>query len=573
MAYINENDVQNIREQADIVDVLSDYLTLQPKGKNYVALCPFHNDHSPSLIVSKDKQIFSCFRCQITGNVFSFIMQYENVSFQEAIQAVAKKIGYNLKVTGDATNQVHKKEYEIYNLATKYYINNLNTNDGIPAKKYLESRGINEDIIKEFKIGLATNHPRNLYQLLTKKGYPLEDLDSLGLINKSGSEIYDVFSSRIMIPITNFNGEVVAFTGRIYNGENTAKYLNTKETKIFRKSNILFNYANAKRAIREKGEIIIVEGNMDAIMVSAKGIKNVVALMGVALSNEQIKEINKLKARVVLMLDNDEAGLEATKKVGQKLVENNIDTFVVRLNGAKDPDEYIRSFGIDALNDNIKHAQSYLDFILNALKANKDLQNIQDVVKYIKEVLQQVSSLDALTKDTIISNLSREYQLDKNILMQNLKEKPQEVKEKKEEKVISKPSKYSLASEKILYAMMCDSKYIRIYKEKLGYFKEKIERIIASEIVYYNNNHNGINLADFNTYIYDKDEIRDKVMAIIARNDGDITTDEVNKCIDVVLQELKKDEIESLKKQLKGETDINKKMEILAKITEIKKEV
>ena len=573
MAYINENDVQNIREQADIVDVLSDYLTLQPKGKNYVALCPFHNDHSPSLIVSKDKQIFSCFRCQITGNVFSFIMQYENVSFQEAIQAVAKKIGYNLKVTGDATNQVHKKEYEIYNLATKYYINNLNTNDGIPAKKYLESRGINEDIIKEFKIGLATNHPRNLYQLLTKKGYPLEDLDSLGLINKSGSEIYDVFSSRIMIPITNFNGEVVAFTGRIYNGENTAKYLNTKETKIFRKSNILFNYANAKRAIREKGEIIIVEGNMDAIMVSAKGIKNVVALMGVALSNEQIKEINKLKARVVLMLDNDEAGLEATKKVGQKLVENNIDTFVVRLNGAKDPDEYIRTFGIDALNDNIKHAQSYLDFILNALKANKDLQNIQDVVKYIKEVLQQVSSLDALTKDTIISNLSREYQLDKNILMQNLKEKPQEVKEKKEEKVISKPSKYSLASEKILYAMMCDSKYIRIYKEKLGYFKEKIERIIASEIVYYNNNHNGINLADFNTYIYDKDEIRDKVMAIIARNDGDITTDEVNKCIDVVLQELKKDEIESLKKQLKGETDINKKMEILAKITEIKKEV
>ena len=573
MAYINETDVQNIREQADIVDVLSDYLTLQPKGKNYVALCPFHNDHSPSLIVSKDKQIFSCFRCQITGNVFSFIMQYENVSFQEAIQTVAKKIGYNLKVTGDVTNQVHKKEYEIYNLATKYYINNLNTNEGIPATKYLESRGINEDIIKEFKIGLATNHPRNLYQLLTKKGYPLEDLDSLGLINKSGSEIYDVFSSRVMIPITNFNGEVVAFTGRIYNGENTAKYLNTKETKIFRKSNILFNYANAKRAIREKGEIIIVEGNMDAIMVSAKGIKNVVALMGVALSNEQIKEINKLKARVVLMLDNDEAGLEATKKVGQKLIENNIDTFVVRLNGAKDPDEYIRSFGIDALNDNIKHAQSYLDFILNALKANKDLQNIQDVVKYIKEVLQQVSSLDALTKDTIISNLSREYQLDKNILMQNLKEKPQEVKEKKEEKVISKPSKYSLASEKILYAMMCDSKYIRIYKEKLGYFKEKIERIIASEIVYYNNNHNGINLADFNTYIYDKDEIRDKVMAIIARNDGDITTDEVNKCIDVVLQELKKDEIESLKKQLKGETDINKKMEILAKITEIKKEV
>ena len=573
MAYINEIDVQNIREQADIVDVLSDYLTLQPKGKNYVALCPFHNDHSPSLIISKEKQIFSCFRCQITGNVFSFIMRFENLGFQEAVQTVAEKIGYNLKITGDIGNKALKKEFEVYNLATKYYINNLNTEQGLNAKKYLDNRGINDEIIKEFKIGLALPKPNDLYQLLTKKGFSLEDLDTLGLINKNGSEIYDVFTSRIMIPITNFNGDVVAFTGRIYNGENTAKYLNTKETKIFRKSNILFNYANAKKTIREKGEIIIVEGNMDAIMLSASGIKNVVALMGVALSNEQIKEINKLKARVVLMLDNDEAGLEATKKVGQKLIENNIETFVVRLNGAKDPDEYIRTFSVDALNDNIKHAQSYLNFILNALKANKDLQNIQDVVKYIKEVLQQVSSLDDLTKEAIITNLSSEYHLDKSVLKQNLKDKPREVKEKKEEQVISKPSKYSLASEKILYAMMCDSKYIRIYKEKLGYFKEKIERIIASEIVYYNNKHNGINLADFNTYIYDKDEIKDKVMAIIARNDGDITTDEVNKCIDVVLQELKKDEILSLKKELKTETDINKKMEILAKITEIKKEV
>ena len=368
MAYISEEELNNIRSNADIVDVISDYLDLKQRGRNYVAVCPFHDDHSPSLVVSRERQMFTCFTCKTSGNVFSFVMKYENVSFPEAVQIVAKKIGYTLK--GDFSNfkeSKYKKEYEIMDFVTKYYTNNINTTSGINALKYLENRGITKDIIKEFNIGLALDKRDDLYNILLKKNYSLEDLSDLGLVNKINLNVYDTFINRIMIPIENLQGSVVGFTGRIYNGEeDTAKYLNTKETKIFKKGSILFNYHNARNAIRETKTVVVVEGNMDAITLSAKGIKNVVALMGVAMSQVQIDTLKKLNVPIILMLDNDAAGLDATLKNGELLRKAGVDTRVVRLSGAKDPDEYIRAKGVDALKDNIKHAISFLDFLLEA---------------------------------------------------------------------------------------------------------------------------------------------------------------------------------------------------------------
>ncbi len=575
MAYINEEEILKIRQEADIVDIISAYLPLQQKGRNYVALCPFHDDHSPSMVVSKERQIFNCFTCRTGGNVFSFIMKFKNVGFLEAVEMVAQKIGYNLKVEHKTENPVLQKEYLMYDLATKFYQNNLNTAAGSEAKKYLHNRGITDDIIKEFKIGLALKDKDKLSKLLMQKKYSLEEIEKLGLVNKSGIDITDTFANRIMIPITNFNGQVVAFTGRIYNEENTAKYINSRETSIFKKSHILFNYHNAKKMIREANEVIVVEGNMDAIMLSSKGLKNVVALMGVALSNEQINELKKMRVPVVLMLDNDNAGLEATKELGQKLIDAQIPTKVVRLTGAKDPDEYIRAFGMEALKENIAQASSYIDFKLNYLQENKNLQTIPDVVKYVKEVLASIGNVDDLTKDMVISNLSTKYNLDKELLKANLKNAGSEpvshqpVRDKK----ISK-SKYERATDYILYAMMLDSKYIRIYKERLGYLKNKIERIIFSQIVYYNNSYNDINIADFTSFIQDNEEINAKVMDIIAENQvNEVNMTEFNKCIDVIHAELKKEEIKKLKTMLQNELDVNKKVEILAKIAEMKKEV
>ena len=364
MAYIKEEEINAIRDQADIVDIISNYLSLKPKGRNYVAVCPFHDDHSPSLVVSKERQMFNCFTCRTGGNVFTFVMKYENVGFIEAIKIVADKIGYNLNIgnLSDFTSQ-NKEDYEIMDFAQKYYLNNIFTKDGIAARKYLEKRGIDEAIIKEFNIGVALDSKDTLYKLLTNKKYSLDKLVNLGLANKFDANVYDTFSKRIMIPIENLKGQVVGFTGRIYNGEvDTAKYMNTKETEIFKKGNILFNYHNARQSIREEKKVIVVEGNMDAIKLSASGIKNVVALMGVALSKEQIDVLKKLKVPIILMLDNDSAGLEATVKNGDELQKYDLDIRVVRLTDAKDPDEYIRSKGLAALKDNIEHATNYLDF-------------------------------------------------------------------------------------------------------------------------------------------------------------------------------------------------------------------
>ena len=423
MAYIKDEELSAILERADIVDIIGDYLSLKQRGKNFLAVCPFHDDHSPSLVVSRERQIFNCFTCRTGGNVFTFVMKYENVTFLEAVKIVADKVGYNLSINNYTDYSLRNKEdYEIMDLAKKFYLNNIFTEQGVNARKYLENRGINEAIIREFNIGLSLSKKDTLYKLLSNKKYDLDKITDLGLVNKVGLDIYDVFTNRIMIPIEDLKGQVVGFTGRIFNNEvDTAKYMNTKETEIFKKGHILFNYHNARKSIRELKEVIVVEGNMDAITLSSKGIKNVVALMGVALSQEQINVLKKLKVPVILILDNDNAGLDATVKNGELLINAGVDTKVVRLNGAKDPDEYIRLKGIDSLKDNIKHALKYIDFKLEYLKNNKNLNNMEDLIEYVKEVIFSLNNADDLTKELVISKISKDYEIDADILKRELK--------------------------------------------------------------------------------------------------------------------------------------------------------
>ena len=579
MAYIKDEEINAIREGADIVDIISGYLSLKQRGKNFLAVCPFHDDHSPSLVVSRERQMFNCFTCRTGGNVFTFIMKYENVSFVEAVKIVADKIGYNLNIANLSDfSTANKEDYEIMEFSKKFYLNNIFTEKGISARKYLEERGIDESIIKEFNIGLSLDSKDTLYKLLNSKKYNIDKASDLGLINKVGLDIYDVFSNRIMIPIENLKGQVVGFTGRIFNGEkDTAKYMNTKETEIFKKGQILFNYHNARNSIREEKCVIVVEGNMDAIKLSASGIKNVVALMGVALSKEQIDVLRKLKVPIILMLDNDSAGLEATVKNGDELQKYDVDLRVVRLTDAKDPDEYIRIKGVDALKDNIKHALKYVDFKLEYLKNNKNLNNMEDLIIYVKEVISSLNNEDDLTKELVISKISKDYEIDAEILKQELNNKiVQDTKKEtlKKEVTKSKISKYQNAVSKILYSMMCDPTYITVYKNRLGYFKEKKERMLASEIVYYNTVHNNINIADFLTYMMPQEELFAFINEIISENNNTIVSlDEFNSCVDVVLKILKKDEIVELKEKIKQELDVNKKLELIAKLTELKKEV
>ena len=576
MAYISNEEINEIRSRANIVDIISGYLQVSSKGKNYVALCPFHNDHSPSLIISPEKQIFNCFTCRTGGNVFSFVMKYENVSFAEAVSIVAKKVGFNLKndVFVKSENK-YSKDYEIYEYAMKYYLNNINTTDGSKARDYLLKRGINETIIKEFKLGYSGSSKDTFYKLATNKGWDIETLNKLGLINKVNENVYDTFINRVVIPIENLKGEVVGFTGRIFNGEdNTAKYLNTKETEIFKKSSLLFNYHNAKNYIRDRKSVIVVEGNMDAIKMSAKGFKNVVALMGVALSNEQIDILKRLKVPVILMLDNDNAGEEATIKNGESLINSGVNTKVVRLSGAKDPDEYLEKFGIDAMQNNIDKAIKYIDFKIECLKKDKDLSNMEDLITYVKEVINSINSEDNLTKEIILSKISKDYAIDIDVLKSNLKtEVKKDVKKEETQEVRDKKlTKYQKASHKVLYYMLMDSKYINLYKNTLGYFKERIERVLASEIVYYESNNGNIDVADFTTTIMESEDEYEFLQIILSENGNtSVSDEEFNSCVKAILDIYKKDEIIKVKGLIASELDQTKKEELVKKLIDLKR--
>ncbi len=574
MQAISEEKINEIRNSADIVSIISDYIPLKMQGRNYFGVCPFHDDHNPSMSVSKERQLFKCFVCNKGGNVFTFVKDYENISYIEAVKRVADKVGIPLEIGNiKKESSKFKLEYEIMDYATKIFQNNLNSKEGIKAKEYLLNRGITDKIIKDFRIGLALDDNTYLYNVLTKKNYDINLLDELGLITKDGIKGYDKFQNRIMFPLTDLQGNTVGYTGRIYNGEDSAKYINTKETKIYKKGNTLFNYYNAKNYIRSEKCAILVEGNMDAIRVYSSGIYNVLALMGTSITKEQVDILKKLRVPIILMLDNDNAGALATMNVGSELEKENVVVKVVRLEGAKDPDEYIIKYGIDKFKNTIANSINYFDYKLKYLKENKNLNNTEELVLYIKSVIKLLDKEDNLTKEITLKKLSEEYNIDYDTLKKEVNFKEQvEVKVKPVMK--KNKNKYQECVNFILYYMMSDSKYIKIYNKRLGYLKNKEERDLVTEIEYYIDKHGKINMADFLSYIENYDNLKEMVNNIcgsvnVEDLDENIFMDYINVIIDI----LDKEELINIKNKIHNGLDINEQMKNIKQQIEIKKKI
>ena len=567
MPLVSNEKLNEIRAKADIVEIVREYVPLEVAGKNYKGVCPFHEDHSPSMSVSPDKQIYKCFACGASGNAFQFVQNIENISFIEAVKKIADKIGVPLDIgeIKKTSSSKYEEEYKTMNLAMLYFQNNLNSLDGKKALEYLSSRGLDEKTIKDFNIGLSPLDNK-LYKFLTSKKVDIEVLSKLGLVNQNGLNYYDLFRNRIMFPIHDAEGNVVGFTGRIYNNEDEAKYVNSKETIIFKKSNILFNYHRAKNEDRLKHHLILVEGNMDAIRMYENGFLNTVALQGTALTNEQVELINKLRCkRVTLMFDNDNAGALATMTNGEILLKANIPIDVVRLSLKKDPDEYILTYGKEAMEDNIAHAESFINFKLNYLKNNKNLNDTRDLVNYLKEVVNSLKDEDDLTKEVTISKLSKDYDISIDTLKEMLPSKEskvinKEINPKKEKAITNK--KLTLSIYHILYYMMNDERFIKIYQDELGFFNEKVYRGIAAEIIYYLQKYGKINLADFLTYQETsplKDEIRDILDLVTDDNPDPI---KMHEYINNVKEYNLNMKIKSIKEELKSESDVLRQEEL-----------
>lgn len=569
MAMIPSEEVNLIRKEADIVDVIGSYINLVPKGKNYFGVCPFHNDHSPSLSVSPDKQIYRCFTCLASGNVFTFVQNYENISFVEAVKKVSDKIGHHLDVDTKQT-RVNHKYYEMMDLSNKIFINNMNSSLGKEAKDYLiNERKLTEDIIKEFNIGLALKDNK-LNKILTSKGYSEKEILDMSLGVKSDNELIDMFRNRITFPITNDKGEIIAYSARIFHNEDASKYINSKESIIFKKGSTFYNYDKCRLEALKTKSVIIVEGQMDAIRVYSSGIKNVIATMGTALTSEHIKLLKRLNSKVILMMDNDDAGEKSTLSNGEALIKEGIEVFVVRLSGEKDPDSYIIKNGVESFTNLIKNAITFFDFKLKYFKKNKNLSKSDDLALYINTVIDELNkSDDEILKSVTINNLAKEYDIDKKVLegklVKNVKVNVNEFK-----RVKPKLNKFHQAAEAILYLMLNYSKYIRKYKIELNYFPEEKYKLMANDIMAFKEINGEFNLADFMTYIEDL-EYKEDFYRILSDYQDKILESEFDDYVEIIKKWIKEKRINNLKEQLKNETDINKKEEINDLIIKIKK--
>ena len=578
MAQITKEEINQIQRSADIVNIIGSYLDLVKKGKNYFAVCPFHDDHSPSLCVNRERGIYTCWTCHETGSVFNFVENIENVSFLEAVKIVAEKSGIELNVDFK-TQSKYDPMYDAYELAIKYYQNNLKSALGENAHKYLNDRGLNDEIIDEFEIGFASKELDNLTKLFIAKGYDEETLIDSGLINR-GKSLYDLFRDRITFPIHNQNGKPVAFSARIYEKrDNEAKYINTKETPIFKKGEILFNYHRAKNEAKKLKKIILVEGQMDAIRVYASGIKNVVATMGTALTDNHINLLRKLNVDIVLCFDADSAGEKATLLAGELLQKHGINPFVVRLNLEKDPDEYIVKHGVLAYQNLIDHPLGFFEFKTKIFSKNKNFDKAEDVTKYINSILEELKkSDDEILIESTINSLSKEFNINKNTLMRKfgmIDAKPiQGVKTKEETKL--KKKRLSLEQdvcEKLIYYMVCDTKYIRLYQQELSYLPISKYAEIASDILAFYIKYNYINMADFITEERDSEHLNE-ILEIFDNNINlELIDNDFVGFIEKIKEIQKKNTIDMEINDIKSSTDINEQLKLLDELIKLKKDV
>ena len=572
------DEINQIRSSVNIVDIISGYIPLTRRGKNFFGVCPFHDDHSPSMSVSKEKQIYTCFTCGATGNVFKFVMNYENVSFLEAVNIVANKAGIKTDIRVSSKikrDDKYKELYEIYDISQKLYRNNLSASVGLHAREYLSKRGIDADVIKEFGIGLSLKKNTMLSDFLIKKNFKMQAILKSGLVNQNVNGYYDMYYNRIMFPLWNLNGQVVGFSGRIYDTNDSSKYINTKETDIFKKGELLYNFHRAKDEARRVDTIIIMEGFMDVIRAYTVGIKNVVATMGTAVTKNQALLIKRMAKNVVLCFDGDSAGGKATMSCSEVLATIGVIPKVVRLEENLDPDEYIIKYGKDAFLNKLDNPINIMDFKLNYLKEKKDLSNQVEYSNYIKEMLLElVKTDDDILISLTLNKISEESKLSVEFLEKQLNslkgEKKIEEKPIINKAPIHKKNKYEIACQNLLYYMMTDSKVINKYISNNVYMPILKYQILAREICHFYNNNNYISQADMFTVLQNNDLIHtlEEITSLSLKDN--FSDEEIDDYIHVIYQYNVEEQTKKLKLELKKEMNASKKALIAQKIMDLR---
>ncbi len=482
--------IERIRNQIDIVEIISEYFNLTKKGKNYISVCPFHQDKNPSLTISPTKQIFKCFACGQGGDVISFVSDYEKITLQQAIKKLALKLGIEIVIEQQETIY-NQKEVKILNAlqdANDFFMNFLMTENGKQALLYAQSRNINLDLIEKFKIGFSSND--TLISYLKSKNHDESDLINASLMTRNNESF---FKNRLTFAIENIDGVIVGFSGRVLDKIQEPKYLNSSDNSLFNKSSLLYNFFNAKKTINSLGEVIIVEGFMDVIAFAKANINHVIALMGTNLSSKHASLLSGYK--VILMLDNDKAGLKATLNTIQILIKNKITPQIVDNETNLDPDEIFNQGQEQLLLKIVNKRLHWIEFIYKKLLPKKDLDSVKPIEDFIKEFKTYLLLTNELEWEFYINKICNHFNLSKEAIISLL---PPRIKEQQNNynviKVMNKNHDFSIKPKNYSYilirSMLKNSHFISIYKASNLKFDDYQLMSIGKYLLNYKKNSN-----------------------------------------------------------------------------------
>jgi DNA primase len=444
---IPESKIEEIRHATSIVDVISEHVQLRKRGKNYVGLCPFHSEKTPSFTVSEEKQIFHCFGCHIGGNVFKFLTEYQKISFVEAVQELAEQLGITIEVDQvDYSEQQSEQEilYDINTEAAKYFSNNLlNDDEGEYARKYLQDRKIKTQTIRSFGLGYSLQGWENFINYAKQKKIDLDRAANLGLIGKSNDgRYYDKLAGRLIFPIFSPNGRVIAFAGRLLDSKDKGgKYINSPESPIYIKGRILYGLSFAKDDIRRLDKAIIVEGYMDLISLYQSGIKNVVAASGTALTDDQVQLLSRYTKNVILLFDADTAGIKASMRSIEILLRRDMDVKIVSLPKDEDPDSFVNKYGKEQFEELLKRAENFLEYETKYYQSHGKFDDSTTAAEAIRELVKPIALIqDELKRNLLLKNLAKKFNLREKLLESELDVKLKQLKriEKSESRILER---------------------------------------------------------------------------------------------------------------------------------------
>lgn len=559
--------IEEVRQSNDIVDIISQYMHLKRSGRNYFGLCPFHNEKSPSFSVSPDKQIFHCFGCGVGGNVFTFLMKIEGISFIEAVQSLAERANIQLPTfensIDSAREELKTKVYKVNEFTATFYHENLYKPTAKEAQEYIKKRKLTNDILKSFRIGFSGRFDE-LYKALKKEGFNDPEILESGLVNRNDNGAYiDRYRNRLMFPICDARGRVIAFGGRVLD-DSKPKYINSPENIVYSKGRNLFGLNVAKKSQETKKRILIVEGYMDVISLQQRGIPNVVAPLGTALTQQQGWLLRKNSEQIVLSFDSDEAGLQAKIRALDILQNMGCDIRVLQIDGAKDPDEYIVKYGNARFKNLIDKALSIIEFKVKLLKQNLNLENTNDKIKFLNEIAKLISKIDNnIEREIYIENIAKEYEISKEAIYAEVNKLTYSG--NKSEKILDKPKpvithkrvevlvpEAIMKRENTVLAILLtgDLGIFQIIKQniKIDDFKDELNNQIAQKMYEeFEKGNSNINA------ILDKmnEEEQNHITEILA---DDYELDDIEKAIDDVMQSYEKERL------------VNRKIEIIEKL-------